>query len=483
MAGAAGVGRCHLGHSSRRLQRLHRGRRCHRAADRPSHGAWARRKPGCALSASQASAADRRRGADNRPAWLAGARALLSCATAGSAIGTDPGDADQGGRAHTGIRPHGARAQHLGRPWRRAAPRAIPGNHAGRRRRAFAARPDKRPLLRRLETAYPFQVDCAERTCSLALLSRLPFGGGGRRAHRLRAAGLRVGQARRLARRIIGTQLNRPSRNPWLHELQMEGLAQFVRRIDSPLVLAGDLNTSPWSNAFRARGSQRGSLPPPPVPSWPAWPLALPQVALDHIFVSPELAVAAAGTGPAVGSDHLPVWAQLRRRPIAGIWTSRARSRLAAARPHLGGELFGDLGGEQVAREICAGDRFLGPTQGLGHAVGLARPSASSSQVSSFLRLRKAKRRRPRHAPAGGRLFHPFAVLIVQHRLEGRLAPVDALWLVVDAREARRGSPSRNSNRRRRSGRGRLRPTTSWSFASGIGWGAWFPLEVPPRSP
>ena len=93
------------------------------------------------------------------------------------------------------------------------------------------------------------------------------------------------------------------------------------------------------------------------MPSWPAWPLALPQVALDHILVSPELAVAAAGTGPAVGSDHLPVWAQIERRPAAferaDVPQRRPTSRLAAAGPHLGGELLADLGGEHVgARDL-----------------------------------------------------------------------------------------------------------------------------------
>ena len=132
----------------------------------------------------------------------------------------------------------------------------------------------------------------------------------------------------------------------------MAALAQFVRRIDSPLVLAGDLNTSPWSNAFRKLRAATGLSPAAKLlPSWPAWPLALPQVALDHIFVSPDLAVAAAGTGTAVGSDHLPVWAQLVRRPVQ-VRTAR-RSRLAAARAHLGGELLADLGGEQAgARDL-----------------------------------------------------------------------------------------------------------------------------------
>ena len=94
------------------------------------------------------------------------------------------------------------------------------------------------------------------------------------------------------------------------------------------------------------------------MPTWPAWPLALPQVALDHILVSGELAVAAAGTGPAVGSDHLPVWAQIDRRPVAfergGPPPRRLTSRLAAARPHLGGELLAHLDGEHVgAGNLC----------------------------------------------------------------------------------------------------------------------------------
>ena len=93
-----------------------------------------------ALSASQALAADRRHGADDRPAWLAGARALLPGTATGGAIGTDPGGTDQGRHARIGTQPHGARAQHLAFPRRSAAPRAIPGNSPCRRRRAVGVR-------------------------------------------------------------------------------------------------------------------------------------------------------------------------------------------------------------------------------------------------------------------------------------------------------------------------------------------------------
>jgi endonuclease/exonuclease/phosphatase (EEP) superfamily protein YafD len=143
------------------------------------------------------------------------------------------------------------------------------------------------------------------------------------------------------------------SRNPWRHERQMEALARFVGRIDGPVVVAGGLNASPWSASFRRLRAAAGLSPAAVLmPTWPAWPVVLPQVALDHVLVSPDVAVLEAGTGPAVGSDHLPVWALIgygRTSPDpAPSPLRRLASRLAAAGPHLGGELLGDLGGEHV---------------------------------------------------------------------------------------------------------------------------------------
>jgi endonuclease/exonuclease/phosphatase (EEP) superfamily protein YafD len=209
-------------------------------------------------------------------------------------------------------------------------------------------------LIASLREVYPYHVECSnEPPCALAMLSRLPLEASG--AARI-AEGepsfvwARINPGHQGPTTIIGTQLNRPSGNPWRHEDEMRELAQFVRHIDGPLVLAGNLNTSPWSRSFRALRLATGLSPAGTLmPSWPAWPIALPQVALDHIFVSSELTVSAAGTGPAVGSDHLPVWAQLERRPLAAKpgRAPRSGSRLlAAAGAHLGGELPGDFGRE-----------------------------------------------------------------------------------------------------------------------------------------
>jgi endonuclease/exonuclease/phosphatase (EEP) superfamily protein YafD len=210
---------------------------------------------------------------------------------------------------------------------------------------------EKHPLLRELRPIYPYQVSC-RRECSLALLSRLPLaesGVGTLRPHRLDFVWARIDTSLT----VVGTHVQRPSRAPRLHVRQMQALAEFVRRIDGSVVLAGDFNNAPWSSTFRRLRSATGLVPTSTLTStWPAWPLPLPQVALDHILVSPDLSVLATGTGPALGSDHLPIWAQLRLPPIAvdraPPHPSRPFSRLAAARPHLGGELLADLGGKHV---------------------------------------------------------------------------------------------------------------------------------------
>jgi endonuclease/exonuclease/phosphatase (EEP) superfamily protein YafD len=208
-------------------------------------------------------------------------------------------------------------------------------------------------LLEQLSSVYPHRVACtSEIACSLAVLSRVPFDGSG--AGRIAEGNpaflwARLESGSQGATTIIATNLSDPTRDPWLHDRQMRELARFVRRIDGPLVLAGDLNTSPWSSSFRTLRRVASLVPANRLlPTWPAWPIALPQVALDHIFASQDFTVADSGTGPAVGSDHLPVWAKLERPPLAAYRRGgqSGRSRLAAARLHFGGQFLGDLGRE-----------------------------------------------------------------------------------------------------------------------------------------
>ena len=209
--------------------------------------------------------------------------------------------------------------------------------------------PNKRALLKDLRASYPYQVGCAgEWACSLALLSRLPLESAG--AGQIGSGKLAFVWSRLGGVTVIGTHLVRPSREPWRHQRQMAELVEFIGRIPGPVILAGDLNTTPWSSSYRTLRGGAGLLPVRRLnPTWPAWPLAFPQLALDHIFVSSDLSVSAAGTGPAVGSDHLPIWAVVQRRPAFDRGNTLVRGlalRPAPTQPQLGRQLLADFGGE-----------------------------------------------------------------------------------------------------------------------------------------
>ena len=91
---------------------------------------------------------------------------------------------------------------------------------------------------------------------------------------------------------------------------QFAQLATFARQTHPPLLLLGDLNTSPWSPYFEQmltisglRDSARGRGI---FPSWPAgWPLLW--VPIDHALFSEGILIQRRETGPDIGSDHYPV--------------------------------------------------------------------------------------------------------------------------------------------------------------------------------
>jgi endonuclease/exonuclease/phosphatase (EEP) superfamily protein YafD len=210
--------------------------------------------------------------------------------------------------------------------------------------------PRRSEVLNDLHTAYPFQAKCvAQSACSLALLARVPFKAHG--AARMAPESSYFVWARLAdSLTIIGTALPPAIAAPWQHEQDMSALAQLVRRLDGAVILAGALNTSPWSGSYRMLRKETGLVPTSTLlPSWPARPFTLPQVGLDHILVSPELDTIAAGAGPLVGSDHLPVWARVERRPEFDQprrWPRQLASGTAVPRAHLGSELLADLGSE-----------------------------------------------------------------------------------------------------------------------------------------
>lgn len=177
--------------------------------------------------------------------------------------------------------------------------------------------PDKQHVLQELKRVYPYQVSCADVWfCSLALLSRIPFEASGR----VNAGPLdppTVWARFRIATgaepiTVVGTHVHRPSRNPERHRTQLATLTSLLRRVEGAIVVAGDFNAAAASSTLEDFMSGAGVATSACwLPSWPAWPLNLPQVALDHVMVSSELSIVRAALGPAFGSDHLPVRADI----------------------------------------------------------------------------------------------------------------------------------------------------------------------------
>ncbi len=111
---------------------------------------------------------------------------------------------------------------------------------------------------------------------------------------------------------VLGTHPPPPvgARNTAQRNEQLEAVATLLRRADRPVLLLGDLNTSPWSWIFarllRQSGLRDASRGRGVQPTWPTtlWPLLIP---IDHCLHSDDLLIREKRIGPAIGSDHYPV--------------------------------------------------------------------------------------------------------------------------------------------------------------------------------
>jgi endonuclease/exonuclease/phosphatase (EEP) superfamily protein YafD len=173
--------------------------------------------------------------------------------------------------------------------------------------------PPKRALLEVLRASYPHQVECSERwPCSMALISRIPFEAQGTVMPNYERPSTVWGRIAagdgRDSLTIIGVHIHRPTRSPRTHWGHMRGLAEQVHAAKGDVIVAGDFNTPSWAASMRWLQQDTGLQPMPRIlPTWPAWPIAVPQFPIDHILVSRGLVLDRLTTDKAAGSDHLPV--------------------------------------------------------------------------------------------------------------------------------------------------------------------------------
>ncbi len=110
---------------------------------------------------------------------------------------------------------------------------------------------------------------------------------------------------------VLGTHLYWPlgPDHSRTRNTQLAGIVRVARETREPLLVAGDLNITPFSPRFAATlrdGALRSCADDRLVPTWPArMPFLFIQI--DHCLVSSALAVRDFRSGPYLGSDHYPI--------------------------------------------------------------------------------------------------------------------------------------------------------------------------------
>lgn len=179
---------------------------------------------------------------------------------------------------------------------------------------------DLHPLLL---ADYPFFARCrGGKRANLGLYSRIPFEqvqdgacpsdayGTSRTAHIL--ASFKTGDGKPFS--VVTTHMDWPIPVGRQHE-QLNALSQVLDKIEGPMILAGDFNSTPWSYSLRDFVARNGftretmNLVTYPL-RWfylRAWRDTIPFLPLDHVMTRGGVVVHELHAGRRTASDHLPV--------------------------------------------------------------------------------------------------------------------------------------------------------------------------------
>jgi endonuclease/exonuclease/phosphatase (EEP) superfamily protein YafD len=112
--------------------------------------------------------------------------------------------------------------------------------------------------------------------------------------------------------RFVSMHPYTPTRNLQKRDAHLFAIAKaYAAPHDTPLVITGDFNATPWSPAMKKfmhqTGLKNARRNQAILPSWPRWlPASFLRIPIDHILVSDHLRVISYTLGDSTGSDHLP---------------------------------------------------------------------------------------------------------------------------------------------------------------------------------
>lgn len=175
-----------------------------------------------------------------------------------------------------------------------------------------------RPMLAALNQHFPYATKCPP-GCDLAIFSRWPIAGSD---YFLKdAEGRKFGPAMLWARiagpgeqsfTVVTLHYPRPTSRD--QAVRRRDVAQALARIErGPLIVAGDMNLTPWAAAMREQDRALAPLTRM-TRALPSWPRAFPVLPIDQLYAGPDWGLVSARRLPATGSDHVPVLVTLARR-------------------------------------------------------------------------------------------------------------------------------------------------------------------------
>lgn len=175
-----------------------------------------------------------------------------------------------------------------------------------------------RPMLAALSQHFAYATKCPP-GCDLAIFSRWPIMDSD---YFLKdAAGRKFGPPMLWAR-MAGPD-GRPFtvttfHYPWPtsrdQAVQRRDVARALARINrDPLIVAGDMNLTPWAAAMREQDRAFAPLTRM-TRALPSWPRTFPVLPIDQLYAGPDWGLVSARRLPATGSDHAPILVTLGRR-------------------------------------------------------------------------------------------------------------------------------------------------------------------------
>jgi len=180
-----------------------------------------------------------------------------------------------------------------------------------------AVRGSFQPMLTALRQHFAYATQCRS-GCDLAILSRWPIAASD---YFLKDPDGHAFGPPLLWARIVG-----PDRQPFtvmtLHyprpgsdqAVHRRDVAQALARIDrDPLIVAGDMNLTPWAAAMREQDRAFAPLTRM-TRALASWPRSFPFLPIDQLYAGPDWGLVDAHRLSATGSDHYPLLVTLGRR-------------------------------------------------------------------------------------------------------------------------------------------------------------------------